>query len=183
MTTRAAPHPLRKGVTSMREAVWEARENRDMYTGLKRSQMKKEDQNVDHVLEIQLIEYATLEIVSRNAELVRTFRDIISEPLNLNVTRRQVNQAKRGPFTAALNRLKKRDGALREISVAQLARAGKAKVLVDDGTWANVESEIALSYEAFQKRVGEARLTRAQDRITSEAMDSLHATLEKIQIF
>jgi hypothetical protein len=173
---------LRKSVSSQRNIIWASRSDQDGYTKLTQSQIKTEDQNVDHVLEIQIVEYATLETLSGNEELVKRFKDIVNEPLNLNVTTKRVNQAKKGPFTAALNRLQKRDGSLREIRVEQLARNGRAKTLVDDGTWANIEKEIVVSYDALSNRASESRLTRAQSKKLDDAINSLHSALEKIQI-
>ena len=147
-----------------------------------RSQIKRADENIDHVLEIQLVSHATAETLNNNEELAKRMRDIVNEPYNLNITSKHVNQAKRGPFTAAINRLKKRDGTLREISVEHLARSGCAKHLVDNGTWANVEKEVVVSYDALSSRAGECRLTRKQSALLDDAIAGLHGVLEKIQI-
>ena len=173
---------LRKTTRGSREHVWEFRNGKDAYTHLTRAQITKEDQNIDHVLEIQLVAHATAESLTDNEELAKRMRDLVNEPYNLNVTSKRVNQAKRGPFTAALNRLKKRDGTLREISVEQLARSGRAKHLVDDGTWANVTKEVVVSYDALSARTTQSRLTRKQSTLLVEAIDNLHGVLEKIQI-
>ena len=144
--------------------------------------ISESDQNVDHVLEVQLLEHVTLPILSSNRELVARFRNTANEAANLNVTARKVNQAKRGPFTAVLNRLRKCDGGLRQMSVEHFARIGRARWLVDGGEWANIEGEIVLSYEAMAEKLSTERLTRAQTTIMEATIDSLHTTLEKIQI-
>jgi hypothetical protein len=99
------------------------------------------------------------------------------------VTSRAINQAKKGPFTAALNRLRKRDGSLREVSVEQLARSGRAKWLVDSGVWCNIEKEIVESYDQVEKTLSNQRLTRAQTKIIEESADQIHELLVKIKIF
>jgi hypothetical protein len=173
---------LRKTVRGLRDDIWAFRSGEDAYTHLTQAQIKREDQNIDHVLEIQLVTYATAEPLKNNEELAKRMRDLVNEPYNLNVTSKRVNQAKRGPFTAAINRMKKRDGTLREISVEQLARSGRAKRLVDDGTWANVEKEVVVSYDALSSRASESRLTRKQSILLEETIDRLHDVLEKIKI-
>ena len=99
------------------------------------------------------------------------------------MTSRKINQAKRGPFTAAINRLRKRDGTLREISVEQLARSGKAKWLVDNGSWENIRGEIVASYDRMEDTLGQHRLTRAQTKTLENVVEELHETLDKIKIF
>ena len=173
---------LRKPVSRMRDDVWRARGGRDAYTKEPRTRILEDDQNVDHVLEVQKVEFAALDLLHTNHELLNRFRDTVNAPPNLNVTARRVNQAKRGPFTAALNRLRKYDGGLREVSVEQLARSGRARWLVDEGVWANIEHQAVVSYDDMVLKMGEARLTRAQTVVMDDVMDNLHRTLEKIHI-
>jgi hypothetical protein len=166
----------------MRDDIWLERGGRDAYTQKPRAFIREDEQNVDHVLEVQLVEHAALDLLSTNRELVSRFRDAVNTCANLNVTARKVNQAKRGPFTAALNRLRKFDGGLREVSVEQLARTGRARWLVDEGIWANIEKQTVVSYDKLAANLNDARLTRAQTAIMEHAVDNLHRTLEKIQI-
>ena len=174
---------LRKPVSRMRDAVWRERDGIDAYTERPRKLLVEADQNVDHVLEVQLVEHAFFQSTRNlNRELMDRFREAVNAPSNLNVTASTVNQAKRGPFTAALNRLRKYDGSLREVSAEQLARSGRARWLVDTGVWANIEHQTVLSFDALAHRLGEARLTRAQNAVLDESVDNLHRTLEKINI-
>jgi len=170
-------------VSRMRDDVWRARGERDAYTEEPRARILEVEQNVDHVLEVQIVEHAVFHGAQPlNRELLDRLRNTVNAPANLNVTTRKVNQAKRGPFTAALNRLRTFDGGLREVSVEQLARSGRARWLVDTGVWANIERQAVLSYDDMTRKMGEARLTRAQTVVLEEAVDNLHRTLEKIQI-
>ena len=57
---------------------------------------------------------------------------------NLNVTSAKINQGKRGPFTAGLLRLQ--SDRLRSVCIEQLARQGRGRWMVDDGTWARQRS-------------------------------------------
>lgn len=177
------PFSLRRNVSQAREEVWRSRGGVDAYTGKKRRGLEDEIQNVDHVIEIQMVEHATFDTLNRNIELKNRMRDVINSSENLNVTSRAINQAKKGPFTAALNRLRKRDGSLREVSVEQLARSGRARWLVDSGVWCNIEKEIVESYDQVEKTLSNQRLTRAQTKIIEESADQIHELLVKIKIF
>jgi hypothetical protein len=179
----AQKQSLRKPVSRMREDVWRERGGLDVYTQRPRVRIQEAEQNVDHVLEVQIVEHAVfLGARPITRELLDRFRGVVNASLNLNVTDKRVNQAKRGPFTAAINRLRKYDGGLREISAEQLARAGRAKWLVDTGVWANIERQTIISYEDLVQKLEETRLTRAQTGVLEAAMDNLHGTLEKINI-
>ena len=68
-----------------------------------------------------------------------------NDPVNLNVTDASVNLKKKGPFQAALRRAT--DDRLRSVPIEQLARQGKAKNLVDDGTWARIEGAVVRTYD------------------------------------
>ena len=173
---------LRKPVSRMRDDVWSQRGGRDAYTNKPRARIAEDEQNVDHVLEVQLLEHAALDLLSTNHELLNRFRDSVNSSPNLNVTARTVNQSKRGPFTAALNRLRKYDGGLREISVEQLARAGRARWLVDEGVWANIERQVVVSFDALAADLSEARLTRAQTSLMDAAVENLNVVLSKLKI-
>jgi len=174
---------LRKPVSRMREDVWRERGGLDAYTQRPRVRIQEAEQNVDHVLEVQIVEHAVfLGARPITRELLDRIRGAVNASLNLNVTERRVNQAKRGPFTAAINRLRKYGGGLREISAEQLARSGRARWLVDTGVWANIERQTVISYEDLVQKLEETRLTRAQTGVLETAMDNLHGTLEKINI-
>jgi hypothetical protein len=177
------PFSLRRNVSQAREEVWRSRGGVDAYTGKKRRGLEDENQNVDHVIEIQMVEHATFDTLNRNIELKNRMRDVINSSENLNVTSRAINQAKKGPFTAALNRLRKRDGSLREVSVEQLARSGRARWLVDSGVWSNIEKEIVESYDQVENTLSNQRLTRAQTKIIEESADQIHELLVKIKNF
>jgi hypothetical protein len=174
---------LREKVTCKRDAVWAARCDRDAYTLRPRSET--EFPQVDHAVEVQLVEIALAAAAvspsSDAAEAAAALRDALNSVENLNVTSRRVNQAKRGPFTAVANRA--RDGRLRAVSAEQLARQGAAKWLVDEGHWARVEKEVVLSWDALQSRLGEGSAPRAgmgkgAGKVLDATSEELRAVLE-----
>lgn len=110
----------------------------------------------DHCLEVQLLEYQTAACMMAHPTLRREaihvpvfkqLRMVVNGLDNLNVTTLHINQAKRGPHTAALNRLSK-DG-LRVLTLEQLARQGRARWLVDGGQWARIEAGMVAACDAF----------------------------------
>lgn len=166
---------IRKNVSHLRDEVWEFRNHRDAYA---RTTKFEDALNVDHVLELQLASFASLD----DPAVLPLTRDVFNGDINLNATSKRINQAKRGPFTAAINRLTKRDGSLREISAEQLARNGRARWLVDEGVWARIEREVVASYDGADEELKTRRLTRAQCKKIEEGMDRLHDALSKIKI-
>ena len=172
-TTAVFQHALglRENVHHLAEAVWVARDGCDAYTKRERTEVVAVTPQVDHVIEVSVAEYALVcamceagvgagAISMAAAQSAQTLRGALNDIANLNVTTARINQAKRGPFTAAMNRLRMvdmRGGSLRLVTLEQLARQGKARWLVDDGTWAAIESEVACSYDAFHAAVQEGR--------------------------
>jgi len=183
---------LRAPVSAMADAVWTARVGRDAYTRLARVETAKPQ--VDHVLECQLAEtsLATAFGASKarfgsmaSAQVVELLREGYNDVKNLNVTSTKVNQSKKGPMVAALNRLQ--DGRLRAVPLEQMARQGRAKWLVDDGTWARIEKEIVTSYDSLSKRLDESLapydLLPAASQLVACTCDELHAMLQSMRVF
>jgi len=70
---------------------------------------------VDHILEVQLAEIALVRALADTGAMTTSMattqttdvlRHAINGHTNLNITQARVNQAKRGPFTAAMNRIR-----------------------------------------------------------------------------
>jgi hypothetical protein len=174
---------LRKNVTYKHDKVWSARGDRDIY--LTKQPRTIQDPQVDHVLEVQVVESAAKEMLKRNGHLSDHFKEVVNSTSNLNVTSQRVNQAKKGPFTYAVHQLSARDGTLREISVEQYARQHSQRWMVDDGTWANIEREVIVSYEDMAEKLTKGltkRVTRAEQRLINKTVDDLHEFLQKIKI-
>lgn len=175
VSQKKVPEGIRRSVCHLREDVWRSRDERDAYT-LSSSFASSVD--VDHVLEIQLASYARLD----DPSVLPITREFFNGSDNLNVTSKRVNQSKKGPFTSAINRLRKRDGSLRDFSAEKFARAGRARWLVDEGIWDRIETEIVASYDGVSEKITNSRLTRAQAKKVQEGMDELHDALSRIKI-
>jgi len=145
---------LRESVSGRAGAVWVVRGNEDAYSGASKAQTEKP--NVDHVLEVQLVENVLVRTFNAQharcgsmatAQAGELIRQAVNATSNLNVTSSKINQAKRGPFTAAMNRLQ--SDKLRSISMEQLVRQGKNGWMLD-GTWQRISAEVVRSYESIE---------------------------------
>jgi hypothetical protein len=189
---------LREGVHHLADAVWTSREGRDAYTRSVRADVVVATPQVDHVLEVQFAEHALVHAMREAgvgaggvsmaaAQSAQTLRRALNTVHNLNVTTARVNQAKRGPFTAAMNRVRAaeaRGGSLRLVTLEQLARQGKARWLVDDGTWAAIEREVVCSYDAFYTAVEEEadEGLRSATALSAAALEELGVTLARLGV-
>lgn len=189
---------LREGVRHLADAVWASRNDRDAYTRNGRAEVVVATPQVDHVLEVQFAEHALVHamrgagagagrVSMAAAHSAQTLRHALNGVTNLNVTTARVNQAKRGPFTAAMNRVRvaeERGGSLRLVSLEQLARQGKARWLVDDGTWAAIEREVVRSYDACREAVEEEAGggLRSSAALSAAALEELEATLARLGV-
>lgn len=175
---------LRESVTAKADAVWRHRGERDLYTGSERATTLRPQ--VDHVLEVQLGEMALVRAFTAErgamasmatAHATELLRGAINDVRNLNVTSAKINQAKRGPFTAALNRL--RSDTLRSVSIEQLVRQGRGVWMLHDGTWARVGSAVVASYDAMDDslRGGGVDAPREAAALVESSLDELRSML------
>jgi hypothetical protein len=174
-----------------KKVVWESRNNLDAYTHQSIDQVVSPQ--TDHVIEIQFLEHSFVDGIigspSNYSAIEREtaakhLRDQFNSTTNLNVTSMRVNLAKRGPHVAALNRLRN-GSSLRDISLEQLARQGRAKFLVESGIWKRVEDEIVRSYDSSISitQTTERMVTRRESRLIDESQECLHQLLERVGIF
>ena len=171
---------LREPVTDKAGQVWQHRSGVDIYSGATRASTEKPQ--VDHCLEVQLAEVALVRAFSDDrrssaasmatAQATEIIRDALNGLGNLNVTSAKINQGKRGPFTAALNRLQ--GDKLRSVTIEQLCRQGRGKWMVDDGTWARIESAVVASYDAASTKV-----ESCPDALPA-ATQLMHGTMEEL---
>jgi len=199
---------LRETVTHQADAVWSARGGFDVYTSQPRHIVEEGAIEVDHVLELQLAEHifscaahahapnvpigagrsgAVTRSISSTAspsfairQSEEQFRDALNSLPNLNCTSARVNAAKRGPWTAAVNRV--RSDRLRDVTLEQLARQGRARWLVDDGTWHKIEREARHAYETLADSVRAADGLPATDAINNTILDELGETLTRLGV-
>jgi len=178
---------LRESVSSKAVKVWKARNDVDVYTRASRVETLKPQ--VDHCLELQLAEVAFVRIFDAEranatsiatAQTLETMRAALNGVDNLNVTSSKINSAKRGPFTASLNRLK--GEYLRPVSIDQMARQGRAKWLVDDGTWARISAAVVDAYDATRDALEaeEENLMPDAARLVAATTEEMNLMLEKL---
>ena len=178
---------LRLPVSNRGKVVWEHRET-DLYTGKGRDETP--DAQVDHVLEVQLAEYAFVRAYgaagARAGSMAATqaheqIADVLNGVANLNVTTRAINCAKRGPFTRALNRLN--SDSLRDFTLEQLARTGSTtKPLVDDGTWARIEGAIVNAYDVTEETLNARTALPAAAELTAHTLEELASVLGRLGV-
>jgi len=185
---------LRESVTAKADAVWEHRGGVDVYSGATRDDTI--NPQVDHQLEVQLGELALVRAYTEQggggggggvsmaaAQAAKVLRVALNGVSNLNVTSARHNQSKRGPMSAALNRLQ--NDRLRTVDIEQLARQGKAKWLVDNGDWARIERAVVESYDQASDWLRDEALG-AEDglpgaqRVIDGTVEELGSMLDKI---
>ena len=167
-----AQRTLRKTVSTKSEEVWRHRGEMDIYTRQTRASVSNNHPEVDHVLEVAFLQDAQEQAcVLEGARVWDGFaamhmgellQDVANGVRNLNVTTRMVNQKKKGPFASVRNRMRKSDGReLRSITLEQFARTGAAKPLVDDGTWARIETSIVQTWDALKPQLEDVEEEKA----------------------
>jgi hypothetical protein len=178
---------LREPVAGKAAQVWQARGGVDVYSGATRASTERPQ--VDHCLEVQLTEVAFVRVFDAEraragsiatSQALELMRSTFNATDNLNVTSATINHAKRGPFTAALNRLK--GDRLRPVAIEQLARQGRNKWMVDDGTWARISGAVVQSYETATRALEEERAHLLPDaaRLVAASAEELGDMLEKL---
>ena len=170
-----------------RAKVWAFRKEIDAYTDLRRADV--ENPQMDHVIEVQLVENAMADTLSAAAGrptlreqsvLVGRLREAFNAQENANVTSRTINLRKRGPHTAAMNRLQN-DRGLRDITLEQLARQGKARDLVDDGTWHKIERTIVKAWDNTSERLDATGTASSRaDVHLAQVTETLHGYFERL---
>lgn len=177
---------LRSTVTPLKDTVVTFNNDTDLYT-LEDARAIAEP-NVDHKLEVQLCELAFAKAYTASGARVGSMATLqahehlrarVNDVPNLNVTSRRVNQAKRGPMTAAVRRLSTE--SLRDVSAEQLARQGQAKWLVDNGTWARIETAIVAAYDHLDRDTDPVLIDAG--KLVDATGDELHAMLTRLKLF
>ena len=178
---------LRAPVSNQGNVVWEYRAT-DAYTGRGPEETPKPE--VDHVLEVQLLDFAFVlsygavggrEGSMAAAQAHEQIVDVFNGVTNLNVTTKRINCAKRGPFTSALNRLG--SDSLRDLKLEQFARQGRARSLVDDGTWARIEGALVNAYDATNHQLSEADMLPRAAELAERTMMELGSVLDRLGVY
>lgn len=172
---------LRENVTRMAEPVWRHRQGIDMYTRCSRSIVEEHSVQVDHVLELQLLEncreaaYSECDFrVTRAME--RGFSKLVNGMQNLNVTRESLNQIKKGPFRAWLMQAEGGECA----SLEELARRSRlGRQLVDEGTWRRIQDSCVQVWEELHI----AKESMQEQRYCEVVLDRCLFAMDKMQLF
>lgn len=185
---------LRMPVTQKRDVVWEWRGDVDVYSHKARGTTSTAALQVDHVIECQLAEVAmaramrvhnVMRIGMVAGQASEVLRGASNDVFNLNVTTMRINQAKKGPFVSAINRLKIDGHSLRRVSLKQMARMGRARWMVDSGDWDRVETAIEKSFDCVRDAlvINTVDVLPGVESIVDSTADELHAILEHLGIF
>jgi hypothetical protein len=189
-----AQRTLRRPVLNKSEEVWTHRNGVDLYTRQTRASVSNNHPEVDHVLEVAFLQDAQEQAcVLEGARVWHGFaamhmgellQDVANCVENLNVTTRMVNQKKKGPFMSVRNRMRKPGGHnLRSISLEQFARTGAARPLIDDGTWARIETSIVQTWDELKPRLEDVKEERAHlltRRLLTQTVDEVDQLLARI---
>ncbi len=143
---------VRKSVHELRPSVWKVRNHTDIYTKLTEHQFVQNGivQEVDHVVEIQFVETALLDVRVTRKEL-DCIATVCNGLRNLNVTSHAVNQDKKVPVGAYLRRQDK-SATLHDIALG--TESGKKLALC--GTWDVVEKCMRAASEDMIQQVDES---------------------------
>ena len=185
---------LRRAASGKADEVWSHRGQMDMYTRATRCSVCERHPEVDHVLEVAFLQDAQEQAcVGQGARVWDGFaamhmgellQDVANGVENLNVTTRMVNQKKKGPFASVRNRMRKSDGReLRSITLEQFARTGAAKPLVDDGTWARIETSIVQTWDALKPQLEDVQEEKAHPqtrRLLAQTAEQIDQLLDRV---
>jgi len=176
-TTIGLSQTLRLNVSSMATQTWRYRDDRDLYTNLRKKEVVKCYPEVDHVWEIQLLNEAHRE-ASEGQRITRgittSLKNMVNGTTNLNITTRNVNQKKKGPFTTWL-----KDQSTELDDIVRSSDAGK--YLVDEGHWSRITNSIVKTYNDMVKETNNIRDDAAK-RHTERVLNSLSDMMDKMDI-
>jgi hypothetical protein len=71
---------------------------------------------------------------------------------------------------------------LRVVSLEQLARHGRARWMVDDGTWARIEGELMKSFDRMQDASRDCEAMPSSVAFTEEVVDYLANVLSRLGV-
>lgn len=159
--------------------VWESRQSQDAYSRRSRAEVEALDPEIDHVFEVQLID-AAFDAYARHPTVGRVlrsehaqFRAIANCLANANVTTRDINRSKKGPFKRAKNDWVAADyddgrcpGVDAYVYRAPGRRWPDRYGGMSDADWANIKREVVASYDELAARVDDVADIAAAKRET-----------------
>ncbi len=180
---------LRRNVSEKSDSTWKHRKNEDVYTHATRStyESQKKVTEVDHVIEIQILNSTLSRLpVSHRTRLVTDhLKNAANGLTNLNVTTHDINQTKRGPFTAWKNRYygtTTRDLRTRPLQeFIRISTGASNDSMKKNKQWDNITKQMVLTYEEWSDHNTE-NTTSSLKTAMEHYLDELHTCFEAMKI-
>ena len=155
------PVNLRSSSLPAAARIWEYNDDEDKYQNKKRTRIRGDIER-DHVIEVQLLEHAfnTMPCANRTRNAQTEIYSVINDVVNLNNTTHDINQKKKGPFTAALNDMKAQGGnfhTCRRSGFINTYVTEKHMALRDSGNWSRIKEQIVQRHDEVHARVEDSR--------------------------
>ena len=160
--------------------MWHFRGQQDVYS------RKKEwpgDAHVDHVVEVQVLNTAMDQLGNPGETVadrvkIQHIKKAVNGHANLNVTSRDINQSKKGPFTTFVRQF--RASQVYGATLDDIAREKKNQNLrrmIDEGIWDNIVVQVAESAAAIHDDL------ISQGGIVRTYAESLHTVIDGMDIW
>ena len=94
---------LRRSVSTKKPEVWKLRQQQCVYLEQPRAQIEKHAHQVDHVLEIQMLDKTFYPISNITRQSQKQFSTIVNDSRQLNITTAECNMIKMGAVKSVLN--------------------------------------------------------------------------------
>lgn len=128
--------------TNIRKSVSNKKNTLTLYDQYRKQtcDINSETLNVDHVLEIQIFNTVIKNMNHVNPDHIEIIKSIVNSDKNLNITTSKINQMKKGPITAVLNRYQ--NPKLRNVTLSQIIKTQDKKE--NEKIWKNILSTMNL---------------------------------------
>ena len=140
---------LRESVSGLTDRIWMYRVNVDAYK--KRSKADSEGVRMenDHVLEIQILDAVqwSLPPACNTRAVTDTLKVIANHVSNLNVTTKEINRAKKGPFTIWRNHYYDGMPIPLDVAIGLTSSPYGKTTMKDEGYWDNIKEAVVKTYD------------------------------------
>lgn len=185
----AAPVGLR-GALPDHSSIWEYRDDSDAYSQFTRLSIADHNPEKDHVFEIQLLDVAFFKYDSTvGAQMVTRGEKSRIQALancveNTNVTTREINRSKKGPFTCAKNALVANDFDSQYcpgVDSYFYTKSGSRRANKYNGmtstNWERIKSEVVASFDSIENQVTSAVHTERNAELFSDCLREVFLSL------
>lgn len=186
----AQPAPVGlRGALPNHQEIWGFREDRDVYSHHTRHSIFGFSPEKDHVLEIQLIDAAYFYYTAQ-AHGVQTrqehsrIQELANCVENTNVTTRNINRSKKGPFTCAKNDLMKNDfesmrcgGVDSYFYKKNGSRIANKYPGLSATNWESIKREVVISYDHMNDKINKAIHVERNAEIFQDAFHEVFMSL------